>query len=363
MITVTQPLMPDFDEFTAAIRQLWDSRMLTNNATFHKELEEALCRYLGVEYISLYTNGTLPIIAALKALNIKGEVITTPYSFVATSHAIEWCGLTPVFADIDPATGNLDPKRAEERITEKTAAILPVHVYGNPCDTASFDALGRRYGLKVIYDAAHAFGVNQSGKSILLEGDISTLSFHATKVFNTLEGGAVVCHSREMKHRLDNLRNFGFRGETCVEEVGINGKMDEIRAIFGLLNLKKTDEAIAARRQRYELYCEQLAGTAGIEIIARDPKIRHNYYHFPIKIDTTRYKHTRDELYSLLLDHGYYSRRYFYPLITDFAPYSRCAGADRLPNARRLADSVLCLPLYHDLAPEHIKSICELIKK
>lgn len=358
MITVTSPLLPDFEEFTALAREIWSSRRLTNQGEFHKRFEEALCRYLDVPYISIFTNGTIPLLASLKALEITGEVITTPYSFVATSHAMKWCGLTPVFADADPRTGNLDPQSVERLISDKTTAILPVHVYGNPCDTEAIKRIAEHHGLKVIYDAAHAFGVRRSGRSILSEGDLSTLSFHATKVFNTLEGGAVVCPTAAMKHKLDNLKNFGIRGELCVEEVGINGKMDELRAAFGLLNLRCVDAAIAARKERSELYRRLLGNASRVAFTERDTATEHNYSHFPVLFSD---REERDRVYGLLLDHGYHARRYFYPLITDSAPYDTCRGADATPNARHISDRVLCLPLYHDLQLKDIEKICTLI--
>ncbi len=365
-ITVTSPLLPQLEDFTELLQDIWQRKWLTNNGHYHKLLEEALADYLGVPYISLFTNGTLPLITALQALGLThGEVITTPYSFVATTHALIWNGLTPVFADVDPIYGNLDPAAVEAAITEKTVAIMPVHVYGTPCDSAALQRIADKHGLKIIYDAAHAFGVKQNGHSVLEAGDMSTLSFHATKVYNTVEGGALVCQSAEMKQHIDQLRNFGFTGETEVEAAGINSKMDEIRAAYGLLNLKQVDAAIASRKAVAEAYRAALSNTPGIRCLQDIPGVQHNYSYFPIYIDANAYGKTRDELYYHLKEHGIFARRYFYPVIPDFATYANTlsARAAHIPNARALANSVICLPMYAGLTEEEVDNIINQIQK
>lgn len=364
LITVTSPLLPDLGEFTELLQDIWQRKWLTNNGHYHKQLETALAEYLGVPYISLFTNGTLPLITALQALNLtQGEVITTPYSFVATTHALIWNGLTPVFADVDPVWGNLDPAAVEAAITDRTVAIMPVHVYGNPCDTQALQQIADKHGLKIIYDAAHAFGVKQNGSSVLAAGDMSTLSFHATKVYNTVEGGALVCQTAEMKQHIDQLRNFGFTGETEVEAAGINSKMDEIRAAYGLLNLKQVDAAIATRERAAKTYRNALAGIPGIRCLQDIPGVQHNYAYFPIYVDAATYGRTRDELYFHLKEHGILARRYFYPVIPDFAAYanSLSARAAHIPNARALADSVICLPMHGRLSQKDINKIVDII--
>lgn len=356
-ITVTSPLLPPLEEFTPMLQDIWERRWLTNNGHYHKLLEQALCDYLGVRYLSLFTNGTLPLITALQALRITGEVITTPYSFVATTHSLWWNGIKPVFIDVDPATGNLDPEKIEAAITPQTTAIMPVHVYGTPCDTERIQAIADTYGLRVIYDAAHAFGVQVGGKSILEEGDISTLSFHATKTYNTVEGGALICHSAAMKARIDHLKNFGFASETEVVAPGINSKMDEIRAAYGLLNLRYVDAAIAARQRIANYYREALAQVPGIRCMDDQPGVRHNYSYFPIFVQEKEYGESRDSLYFRLKAKGILGRRYFYPLISAFSTYRGLASAspDNLPNATRLANEVICLPLHHGLKDEEVE--------
>lgn len=364
-ILVTSPLLPDLDEFHEMLKEIWDSKWVTNNGSFHKRLEAALCEYLKVPYISLFTNGTLPLITALQALRITGEVITTPYSFVATTHALWWNGIRPVFVDIDPATGGIDPNRIEEAITPKTTAIMPVHVYGKPCRTAEIQAIADKYGLRVIYDAAHAFGIEVDGKSILTEGDMSTLSFHATKVYNTLEGGALVMHDEKMKQRIDYLKNFGFAGETEVVAPGINSKMDEVRAAYGLLNLRQVDEAIEARHQVAIRYREALRPVEGIDFWDDMPGVRHNYSYFPIFVNAEKYGMTRDELYFKMKEQGILARRYFYPLISDFSTYRGLpsAGHDNLPQAHKMAESVICLPMHHELSEEDLEKVINCIIK
>ena len=323
IITVTSPLMPNLEEFNEILKDIWAKKWITNNGSYHKKLEEALCDYLKVPYISLFTNGTLPLITALQALRITGEVITTPYSFVATTHALWWNGIKPVFVDVEPTTGNLDPNKIEQAITPQTTAIMPVHVYGTPCRTKEIQDIADKYGLKVIYDAAHAFGVEVKENSILNEGDFSTLSFHATKVYNTIEGGALIMHDKKMKQRIDYLKNFGFANEVEVVAPGINSKMDEVRSAYGLLNLAQVDQAIEARRQVAIQYRQALRDVKGISIWEDIPEVRHNYSYFPIFVNEQEYGMTRDELYFKMKDHNILGRRYFYPLISTFSPRIR----------------------------------------
>ncbi len=362
-ITVTSPLLPDLDEFHDVLRDIWESKWITNNGSFHKRLESALCEYLKVPYICLFTNGTLPLLTALQALKITGEVITTPFSFVATTHSIWWNKCKPVFVDIDPSTGNIDPDRIEAAITPRTSAIMPVHVYGQPCDTGRIQKIADKYGLKVIYDAAHAFGVEVNGKSILNAGDLSTLSFHATKVFNTIEGGAMVMHDAEMKKRIDYLKNFGFAGETEVVGPGINSKMDEVRSAYGLLNLKQVDAAIEARHQVAIRYREALHNVPGITFFEDMPGVRHNYSYFPIFVDSEKYGMSRDELYFKFKEKGILGRRYFYPLISSFSTYRGLPSAtpENLPQAQKMADSVICLPMHHDLSQDDVERVINLM--
>ena len=364
VITVTSPLLPDLDEFTDSLREIWDSKWITNNGSFHKKLEAALCEYLKVPYVSLFTNGTLPLLTALQALRITGEVITTPYSFVATTHALWWNGIKPVFVDIDPRTGNLDPNKIEAAITPKTTAILPVHVYGKPCDVDAIQAIADKYGLKVIYDAAHAFGVEVNGESILNAGDMSTLSFHATKVFNTIEGGAMIMHDAKTKQRIDYLKNFGFAGETEVVGPGINSKMDEIRSAYGLLNLQQVDDAINARKKVALTYRDALRDVPGITFWNDMPGVKHNYSYFPIFVNAQQYGMTRDELYNKLKAHNILGRRYFYPLISTFSTYRALESAriDNLPEAIKLANTVICLPMHHALTQEECNKVIQVIK-
>ena len=365
-ILVTSPLLPNLDEFNELLKDIWSRKWITNAGHYHQLLEAELAKYLGVEYISLFTNGTLPLITALQALGLtKGEVITTPYSFVATSHSIWWNQLTPVFVDIEEGTCGIDPAKIEAAITPHTVAIMPVHCYGKPCKTEEIDAIAKKHGLKVIYDAAHAFGVKVNGESILNAGDISTLSFHATKVYNTIEGGALVCHSAEMKHQIDNLKNFGFRGEVTVEAPGINGKMDEVRAAYGLLNLKQVDAAIEARKKAADAYRAALKDVKGIRFFDDMPGVKHNYSYFPIFVDAEQYGMTRDELYEKMKAANIYGRRYFYPLITAFDPYKDYPSAtpENLPVATRIADQVICLPMHHALSNEDIERIMYCICK
>lgn len=362
-IFVTSPLLPDLEEFQRNLQMIWDQKWITNNGDFHKKLEQALCEYLKVPYISLFTNGTLPLLTALQALRINGEVITTPYSFVATTHSIWWNGCQPVFVDVDPKTGNLNPDLIESAITPRTTAIMPVHVYGNPCDTARIQEIADKYGLKVIYDAAHAFGVEENGRSILTAGDMSTLSFHATKVFNTIEGGALVMHDAETKKRIDYLKNFGFADETTVVGPGINSKMDEIRSAYGLLNLKQVDSAIAKRKVIATQYRMALKDMKGISLFEDKAGVRQNYSYFPIFVDEKEYGMSRDALYFKMKERGVYGRRYFYPLISTFSTYrgQPSASPENLPVAHHLAESVICLPMHHALSDEDVDRVIQII--
>ena len=396
LITVTSPLLPDLDEFQELLKQIWDSKWITNNGSYHKQLEAALAEYLGVPYVSLFTNGTLPLLTALQALRITGEVITTPYSFVATTHSIWWNGCKPVFVDIDPRTGNLDPEKIEAAITPKTTAIMPVHCYGKPCDVRRIKEIADTYGLKVIYDAAHAFALEipkheadykrafdearnalepcnpvkrdeqkVETESILNWGDMSTLSFHATKVYNTIEGGAMIMHDMATKKRIDDLKNFGIHDEVTVVGPGINSKMDEMRSAYGLLNLRQVDAAIAARQQVAIKYREALRDVEGITFFDDMPGVKHNYSYFPIFIDEKAFGMSRDALYTKMKAANVLGRRYFYPLISEFSTYRGLESANpkNLPNAHKMADSVLCLPMHHELRDEDIQRTIDLIKK
>ena len=362
-LTVTSPLLPDLGDFSSMLQNIWSNKWITNNGQYHQQLEDALCKYLKVSFISLFTNGTLPLLTALQALRISGEVITTPYSFVATTHSIWWNGLKPVFVDIDLSNCGIDPNRIEAAITPRTTAIMPVHCYGKPCDIVSIQQIADKYGLKVIYDAAHAFGVEVNGKSILEYGDISTLSFHATKVFNTIEGGAMVAHDEATKQRIDYLKNFGFESETEVIAPGINGKLDELRSVFGLLNLQQIDAAIEARHQVAIQYREALRGVPGIRFFDDMPGVRHNYSYFPIFVNAEEYGISRDELYFKMREHGILGRRYFYPLISTFSTYRGLpsASSENLPNATRIANEVICLPMHHNLSAEDVNYVLDVI--
>lgn len=364
-ITVTSPLLPNLDEFNEMLKEVWASKWVTNMGQFHIQLERALCEYLKVPYISLFTNGTLPLLTALQALRITGEVITTPYSFVATTHSIWWNGCRPVFVDIEESTCGIDPNRIEAAITPKTTAIMPVHCYGKPVDMEAIQTIADKYGLKVIYDAAHAFGVEVNGKSVLAAGDLATLSFHATKVYNTLEGGALVMHDEVTKKRVDFLKNFGFAGETEVVAPGINSKMDEVRAAYGLLNLKQVDEAIEKRHQVAIKYRNALRNVPGIRFFDDMPGVRHNYSYFPIFINAEEFGMTRDELYFKMKDQNILGRRYFFPLISTFSTYRGLPSAapENLPVATRLANEVICLPMHHELSDEDIERVINIIKR
>lgn len=365
IITVTSPLLPDLDDFNEMLKEIWASKWVTNMGQFHVQLEKALCEYLKVPYISLFTNGTLPLLTALQALNITGEVITTPYSFVATTHSIWWNGCRPVFVDIEEETCGIDPDKIEAAITPKTTAIMPVHCYGKPVKMKQIQAIADKYGLKVIYDAAHAFGVEVDGESVLNAGDMSTLSFHATKVYNTLEGGALIMHDEHTKKRIDYLKNFGFAGETEVVAPGINSKVDEVRSAYGLLNLKQVDSAIAARQKVAQRYRDVLRHVPGIRFFDDMSGVRHNYSYFPIFIKADEYGMSRDELYFKMKEANVLGRRYFYPLISTFSTYRGLPSAapENLPIATRLANEVICLPMHHELSENDIDRILSLIVK
>ena len=395
-ITVTSPLLPNLADFYDMLQNIWDSKWITNNGQYHRQLEAALKKYLGVPQISLFTNGTLPLLTALQALRITGEVITTPYSFVATTHAIWWAGCKPVFVDVDPKTGNLDPEKIEAAITPKTTAIMPVHCYGKPCDVRRIKEIADTYGLKVIYDAAHAFAVEipknevdykrafdetrnaltpcipvkrdeqkVETESVLNWGDMSTLSFHATKVYNTIEGGAMIMPNEETKRRIDYLKNFGFADEVTVVGPGINSKVDEMRSAYGLLNLKHVDAAIAARQQVAIKYREALRGVDGVTFYDDMPGVKHNYSYFPCFINAKVFGMTRNELYFKMKESNVLGRRYFYPLISEFSTYRGLESADpkNLPNAHKMADSVICLPMHHELSDNDIERTLSFFKK
>lgn len=363
IIKVTSPLLPNLDEFNEMLKEIWANKWITNNGQFHKQLEKALAEYLKVPYISLFTNGTLPLLTALQALRITGEVITTPYSFVATTHSIWWNGCKPVFVDIEEKTCGIDPEKIEAAITPKTTAIMPVHCYGKPVNMDAIQAIADKYGLKVIYDAAHAFGVEVNGESVLNRGDMSTLSFHATKVYNTLEGGALIVKDEATKKRIDNLKNFGFVGETEVVAPGINSKVDEVRAAYGLLNLKQVDAAIEKRHQVAIKYREALRNVPGIRFFDDMPGVRHNYSYFPIFINAEEYGKTRDQLYFEMKDKNVLGRRYFYPLISTFSTYRGLPSAtpENLPVATKIANEVICLPMHHELSDDDINRVLESI--
>lgn len=363
-IFVTSPLLPPLEEFIPYLEEIWRSRHLTNAGPFHEQLEKALAAYLGVEHLCLFSNGTLALLTALQALRIRGEVITTPYSFVATAHTILWNDLKPVFVDIDPVTCNMDPQKIEQAITSETTAILPVHCYGVPCDVDKIQHIADIYGLRVIYDAAHAFGVEFNGTSILEHGDLSVLSFHATKVFNTIEGGAIICRDAKMKQRIDYLKNFGFANETTVVATGINGKMNEVQAAFGMLQLKHIDAALRQRQSVYAWYEEQLGAIPGLRMHRRPENTRWNYAYAPLFIEAG-FPLSRDELYEKLKARNIYSRRYFFPLISEFPMYRGLSSAqpDNLSVARGVSASVLCLPLYPDLTQEEVSEITGAIRE
>ena len=363
-IYVTQPYLPPLAEYVGYLEQIWESKVLTNGGPLHRELEEALCEHLGVDHIALFTNGTIALVTSLQSLRVTGEVITTPYSFVATAHSLLWNRIHPVFVDIDPVTLNMDPARIEAAITPQTTAILPVHCYGQPCNVEAIQRIADTYNLKVIYDAAHAFGVQINGSSVLRYGDLSILSFHATKVFNTFEGGAIVCPDAKTKVRIDHLKNFGFVDETTVVAPGINGKMSEVNAAMGLLQLKHLSGAIERRREIDANYRAQLQGVRGIHCVARGGASTDNFAYFAVLVDA-EYGCSRDALYEKLKARGIHARRYFYPLISDFPMYRGLPSAHRenLPVATRVSQQVLCLPIYPALLPAEQQAVIDTIRE
>jgi dTDP-4-amino-4,6-dideoxygalactose transaminase len=362
-IFVTKPFLPPLKEYTELLEDIWKNKQLTNKGPFHEKFEIALKDYLKVEYVSLVNNATTGLIIALRALGIKGDVITTPFSFIATAHSIKWNGLNPIFVDIDPSTCNINPDKIEDAITDQTTAILPVHIYGNPCDTKNIKSIAIKNNLRVIYDGAHAFGVTHNRKSILNEGDLSVLSFHATKLFNTFEGGAIVSHSSEMKKRIDDLKNFGFQNEITVDGIGINGKMNELQAALGLLQLKYFNKVIEKRKRIAKIYREGLMDVNGISFIYDNKGVKNNYAYFPIFIDEKIFGKKRDEVYEELKKHNIYGRRYFYPLISQFGAYQDLQSAEKknLPVAEQISKEVICLPIYPDLDNRDIERIVKII--
>lgn len=361
-VYVTQPYLPPLSEFIPYLTKIWNSKVLTNGGPFHQQLEQALCDYLGVENVALFSNGTLGLVTALQALRITGEVLTTPYSFVATAHSLLWNGIKPVFVDVDPKTLNMDPARIEAAITPQTTAIMPVHCYGHPCDVHAIQKIADNYNLKVIYDAAHAFGVQDRGGSVLRHGDLSVLSFHATKVFNTFEGGAIVCPDARTKQRIDHLKNFGFVDEVTVVASGINGKMSEINAAFGMLQLQHIDGAIARRGEIDAMYREFLGQVDGIRCLCDSGEASANYSYFPVLVEQD-FPLDRDGLYKLLRENNIFARRYFYPLISEFSMYRGMPSArpENLPVASEAARKVLCLPIYPALSNDDVFAIADVI--
>lgn len=363
-LLISQPTLPNLDEFVDSLKIIWERKWLTNNGEFHQEFERKLADYLGVRFVSLFSNGTLALISGLQTLRITGEVITTPYSFVASTNSLHWNNIKPVFVDVDPVYGNIDPLKIEAAITPKTTAILAVHVYGNPAHAEQIDEIANIYGLKVIYDAAHAFSVKKDNKSILNFGDMSVLSFHATKTFNTIEGGAIVCNDEKTKIRIDFLKNFGFAGETNVVAPGINGKMNELQAAYGLLQLKTIDDQIKDRKRIADIYRLLLKNIKGIRFLKDMDKVKHNYSYFPIFVDESKFLLTRDELYFKLKENNIHGRRYFYPLISEFPPYRGLTSSnpENLVNASKVSNEVICLPIFPGIEKGIIEKIVELIK-
>lgn len=363
-IYVTQPHLPSLNELIPLLEDIWDTKVITNIGKYHKELEISLAEYLKVPYVSLFSNGTLALITALQTLRISGEVITTPYSFAATCHALYWNNIVPVFVDIEPGTCNINPRLIEEAITPATKAVMPVHVYGQPCQNDAIQKICDIYGLKLIYDAAHAFGVEENGTSVLNYGDLSVLSFHATKVFNTIEGGAIISHDIKTKTRIDYLKNFGFADEITVVAPGINGKMNEIQAAYGLIQLKSIDTLIEKRKRISDIYVERLSNIAGISMFQRRSEIKYNYSYFPILINREEFGFSRDYVYDYLKKFNIFSRRYFYPSLSNIAPYKGLpsAAVNKLPIANQIAEDVLCLPIFPDMTDEQLEYIIEAVK-
>ena len=364
-VYVTRPALPPLEEFIPYLEKIWQSHQLTNNGPFHRKLEKSLAQYLGVKYVCLFSNGTMALIVALRALQISGEVITTPFSFVATTHALYWSGIKPIFVDIEPAFMNINAEMIENAITPQTTAIMPVHVYGNPCDIKKIQEIADKYDLKVIYDACHAFGVQLDKRNICNFGDLSVLSFHATKVFTTFEGGAIICHNEEMKKKINYLKNFGFADEVTVVGPGINAKMNEFQAALGLLQLKYIDEMIEKRKGITDIYRRELKDIEGIRYLDDQKGVKHNYSYFPILIDSKEHGWTRDEIYEELKKHNIFLRRYFYPLISQFPSYRGLPSAtsENLPVAEKVTREVLCLPIYPNLSNDYIMTICKIIRR
>lgn len=362
-IYVTQPSLPNLQEFIPYLEQIWENKILTNNGPFHQQLEKELAAFLGVPYISLFANGTLALVTALQVLRITGEVITTPYSFVATTHSLWWNNIKPVFVDIEPEFCNLDPDKIEAAITPKTTAILPVHVYGNPCKVERIKKIADTYGLKVIYDAAHCFGVKHKGLGICNYGDLSILSFHATKVFNTMEGGAIVSHDDATKQRIDYLKNFGFEDETTIMAPGINSKMNEMQSALGIVQLKHYHENIKKRKLTADTYRKKLAGLKGITLLAEPVETESNYAYFPVFVNEKEYGLSRDQLYEKLKQNGIFGRRYFYPLISEFSMYKALdsANPENLKMAEKIAEQVICLPIYPGLHEKDVMNIIDYL--
>lgn len=363
MIPVTRPALPPLDEYVECLKDIWDRQWLTNKGHYHDEFEKALAQYLGVAHVSLFCNGMIALQVGLQALRIASEVITSPFSFPATTHALYWNHCTPVFADVDPITGNLDPGSVESLISPRTTAILPVHVYGTPCNLPALQGIADTYGLKLFYDAAHTFGVRLNGTSLASFGDLSMLSFHATKVFNTAEGGALVTSDQKLKERIDYLKNFGFANEITVIAPGTNGKMNELQAALGLVQLRHVDAAIAKRRALTQRYRQGLAGIPGVRLLPEDPTVKPNCGYMPIFVDDSCYPISRDGLFETLKAHGYRGRRYFYPLISEFPTYRGLPSATRLPMATQISRQVLCLPLFPDLGEADVDRICRVVAR
>jgi len=363
-VYVTEPFLPPLDEFSPYLEKIWENKQVTNKGPFHEQFEEELCSYLGVKYVSLFCNGTIALLIAMKALRLTGDIITTPYTFVATPHSIKWNGLTPVFVDIERNSCNIDPEKIETAITDKTTGIMPVHVYGIPCNLNRIQEIADKYDLKVVYDAAHGFGVKENGRSILNAGDLSVLSFHGTKVFNTFEGGAIVSHSKEMKKSINDLKNFSFTDEVTVSGLGINGKMNEFQAALGLLQLEYFDEVISRRNRIDSLYRKFLKDVSGVSLINYSKNSCPNYSYFPIFIDKNKFGISRDDLYLSLKSQNIFARRYFYPLVSDFKVYKDNSSLYQLNlnNAKRASNSVLCLPMYPGLKDAEVQLISSLIK-
>ncbi len=363
-IFVTQPDLPDLEKVIPYLEKIWKNKWLTNAGEFHQELERKIADYLGVPYVSLFSNGTLALITALQHLKITGEVITTPFTFVATTHSLTWNNITPVFVDIENEFGNIDTAKIEAAITPKTSAILAVHVYGNPVNTKEIERIAKKHNLKVIYDAAHAFGVKQNNKSILNEGDISILSFHATKVFNTFEGGAIICQDKETKKNIDFLKNFGFLDEENIVAAGINGKMNEFQAAIGILQLDEIDDRIKKREIIANKYNKEILEINGISSIKIQENVISNYSYYPVFIDEKVYGISRDELHLRLKEMNIISRKYFYPLISNINIYKELESSAKsnLPIANNLANKVLCLPIYPNLELNDVDRIINALK-